>query len=155
MEISLPDVQGLIAHWWYAYDQGDFATLAALLSEDVHFRCESDSGRTEYEEFIRCDERGRDSVMQWQTKHRLASPYPLRHNATNIHLTHVAEDEVTFASYIFVTQIVSGKVSPLSTGRVTGLVRRDAHRLAIAGLRVTLDTTDSVPLNELPATPPA
>ena len=112
MEMSLPDVQGLIAEWWYAYDQGEFAAMAALLTEDVHFRCESDSGRTEYEEFIRCDIRGRDSVMQWQTEHRLGSPFPLRHNGTNIHLTRVGAAEAHFASYLFVTQIVAGKVSP-------------------------------------------
>jgi hypothetical protein len=45
-------------------------------------------------------------------------------------------------------------VSPLSTGRVTGTVRRDGDRLAIAALRVTLDMSDSITLAQhLAATP--
>jgi hypothetical protein len=146
--ISLTDVQGLIAHWWYAYDQGEFDTLATLLTEDVHFRCESDTGQTGYEEFIRCDRRGRRSVMQWQIDHRRAGPFPLRHNGTNIHLTGAADGGTDFASYIFVSQIAAGNVSPLSTGRVTGTVRREGGRLAFAALNVTLDTADSVTLTE-------
>lgn len=146
--ILLTDVQGLLARWWYAYDQGDFPALAALLTEDVHFECESDTGATEYEEFIRCDTQGREAVMEWQTDHRGASPYPLRHNGTNIHLTGGTGSEATFASYIFVSQIVEGKVSILSTGLVRGTVRREGNRLGIAELRVTLDTMDSVPLTQ-------
>ena len=146
--ISLTEVQGLIGQWWYAYDQGEFTTLAQLLTEDVHFQCESDTRATEYEEFIRCDKRGRDSVMEWQTQHRTASPYPLRHNGTNIHLTSGRKDEADFASYIFVSQIVNRGFSPLSTGLVRGTARRVGDRLLIAALRVTLDTMDSVPLAE-------
>lgn len=153
--ISLTEVQGLVAHWWYSYDQGEFATLTSLLTEDIHFQCESDSGQTEYEEFIRCDRRGRGPVMQWQTDHRTASPFPLRHNGTNVHLTRTAGDEADFASYILVSQIVGGKVSLLSTGIVRGTVRREGDRLAIAALRVTLDTSDSVTLAEHLAGAPA
>ena len=146
-------MQSSIAHWWYAYDQGEFDALAALLTKDVHFRCQSDTGQTPYEEFIRCDRRGRDPVMQWQIEHRRSSPFPLRHNGTNIHLTGEAGDEADFASYIFVSQIVAGKVSPLSTGRVTGKVRREDGRLVFAALSVTLDTADSVTLAEHLAQP--
>ena len=146
--IALPDVQGLIARWWYSYDQGDFSGLSALLTDDVHFQCESDSGQTEYESFIRCDRRGRDSVMQWQLEHRTASPFPLRHNGTNIHLVRCRAAEADFASYILVSQIVGGKVSLLSTGVVRGTVRREADDVLISALRVTLDTSDSVTLAE-------
>jgi hypothetical protein len=146
--VSLTDVQGLIAQWWYAYDQGEFDTLAELLAEDVHFRCESDTGQAPYEEFIRCDRRGRETVMEWQIDHRRASPFPLRHNGTNIHVTRATGDEAGFASYIFVSHIMAGKVSPLSTGRFTGTVRREHERLVFAVLTVTLDTADSVTLAE-------
>jgi hypothetical protein len=144
--ISLTEVQGLIGQWWYAYDEGDFATLTTLLTEDVHFECESDTGETSYEEFIRCDRQGREAVMEWQTEHRTASPYPLRHNGTNIHLAGSTSTEARFASYIFVSQIVEGQVSLLSTGLVRGTVRKVGDRLGIAEMRVTLDTKDSVSL---------
>ena len=49
----------------------------------------------------------------------------------------------SFASYIFVTQIVGG-VAPLSTGIVTGTVRSEPDRLRIAELDVVLDTMTSV-----------
>jgi hypothetical protein len=146
--MTLTDVQGVIAHWWFAYDQGDFATLTDLLTDDVHFSCESDTGTTPFEAFIRCDTRGRPEVMAWQTDHRLNSPYPLRHNATNIHLTRTESEEADFASYIFVSQIVEGAVSPLSTGLVRGTVRRQDDAVRIADLRVTLDTMSSIPLTE-------
>lgn len=146
--ITLTDVQGVLGYWWYAYDQGDFDALAALLTDDIHFTCESDTGTTPFEEFIRCDTRGHTAVMAWQTEHRLNSPYPLRHNATNIHLTRNAGDEADFASYIFVTQIVEATVSPLSTGLVRGTIRRSGNSIQIAELRVTLDTQSSITLAE-------
>ena len=90
--------------------------------------------------------------MEWQTEHRVASPYPLRHNGTNVHLTSSTETGADFASYIFVSQIVNGGVSPLSTGMVRGTARRMGDRLQIAALRITLDTMDSVALAEHLAT---
>ena len=56
-------------------------------------------------------------------------------------------NEATFASYIFVSQILGG-VSPLSTGIVNGKVRLDGDALRIAELEVVLDTTESKPFNE-------
>jgi hypothetical protein len=146
--ITLTDVQGVLGHWWYAYDQGDFDVLPTLLTDDIHFSCESDTGTTPFEDFIRADQHGRDDVMAWQTDHRLNSPYPLRHSGTNIHLTRVAGEEADFASYIVVTQIVEGAVSPLSTGLARGTVRREGDVLRIARLRITLDTQSSIPLVE-------
>jgi hypothetical protein len=150
--ISLPDVQGLVAHWWYSYDEGQFEVLEALLTEDVHFSCESDTGQTAFEEFIRCDRQGRASVMEWQTDHRLNSPYPLRHSGTNVHVTSSREGEAGFASYLVVTQIVAGAVSPLSTGLARGTARREADGIVrLSSLRVTLDTMNSAPLSEIRA----
>jgi hypothetical protein len=150
--ITLSDVQGVLGHWWYAYDQGELDVLPGLLTADMHFSCESDTGTTPFEDFIRCDTQGRDEVMAWQTDHRLNSPFPLRHSGTNIHLTRADENEADFASYIVVTQIVDGAVSPLSTGLVRGTVRREGDAVRISRMRVTLDTQSSIPLTEYRAT---
>ena len=121
--------------------------LTRLLTEDVHFTCRTDTGATDYEEFVRSDLPGRDAVMAWQREHRLDSPYPLRHNGTNVHLVDRGEREASFCSYIFVTQIVDG-VSNLSTALVEGTVRREGDELLLAALHVVLDTMTSTPLRE-------
>jgi len=140
-------VHELLGRWWFNYDEGNFAVLADLLTEDAHFTCRTDTGTTDYEEFVRSDLRGRAEVMAWQTDHRINSPYPLRHNAANVHVVEERGDEATFASYIFVTQIVEG-VAPLSTGIVTGTVRFEPGGLRIAELNVVLDTMTSVVFSE-------
>ncbi len=140
-------IQDLVSRWWFNYDEGNFKVLAELLTEDVHFSCRTDSGATDYEEFVRADYRGRDAVMAWQTDHREHSPYPLRHNGTNVHVVEQRENEATFSSYIFVSQIVGG-VSPLSTGIVNGTVRVEGDALRIGELEVVLDTMESKPFNE-------
>ena len=85
--------------------------------------------------------------MAWQTEHRRNSPYPLRHNGTNVHVLQQRGTEASFASYIFVSQIVGG-VAPLSTGIVNGTVRREADTLRIARLEVVLDTIESKPFEQ-------
>jgi SnoaL-like domain len=140
-------IQDLVSRWWFNYDEGNFEVLEDLLTDDVHFSCRTDSGATDYEEFVRADYRGRDEVMSWQKDHRVHSPYPLRHNGTNVHVVERRGSEVTFASYIFVSQIVGG-VSPLSTGIVNGTVRLEGDALRIAALEVVLDTIESKPFNE-------
>ena len=81
--------------------------------------------------------------MGWQTDHRLNSPYPLRHNGSNVHV--VAEDgeEPSFRSYILVTAIEGGVVVQ-STALGSGRVRRDGETLLLAELEVVLDTNESV-----------
>jgi hypothetical protein len=135
-------VQDLVGRWWWNYDEGNFDVLAGLLTDDAHFTCRTDTGATDYEEFVRADYSGRDAVMAWQTDHRLHSPYPLRHNGTNVHIVEHDGDEARFSSYIFVSQIVGG-VSPLSTAIVNGRVRRNGDMLLLAELEVVLDTMDS------------
>src|ERR1700704_4788498 len=100
--IELAQLQNLVGRWWFNYDEGNFKVLEDLLTDDVHFSCRSDSGATDYEEFVRADYDGRDEVMAWQTDHRIRSPYPLRHNGTNVHFVEQRGNEATFASYIFV-----------------------------------------------------
>ena len=79
-------LQDLLGRWWWNYDEGNFDVLADLLTDDAHFSCRTDTGTTDYEKFVRADVRGRDAVMAWQTDHRINSPYPLRHNGTNVHV---------------------------------------------------------------------
>ena len=140
-------IQDLVSRWWWNYDEGNFKVLTELLTEDVHFSCRTDTGATDYEEFVRADYKGRDAVMAWQTDHREHSPYPLRHNGTNVHVVEQRGNEATFSSYIFVSQIVGG-VSPLSTAIVNGTVRLEGDALRIGELEVVLDTMDSKPFNE-------
>ncbi len=141
-------VQALLGRWWFNYDEGHFAELKELLTDDARFTCRTDTGATDYEAFVRADLSGRDAVMAWQTQHRQASPYPLRHNASNVHVIDRRGDEAAFASYILVTHIVDGSVAPLSTAMVRGEVRRDGDDLRLASLHVVLDTRSSVVFTE-------
>ena len=141
--IDSAEVQDLIGRWWWNYDEGNFDVLTGLLTDDVHFSCRTDTGTTDYEEFVRADYTGRDAVMAWQTDHRLHSPYPLRHNGTNVHIVSGNGDEAAFASYILVTAIEGGVVMQ-STALVSGRVRQDGEALLLAELEVVLDTKESV-----------
>lgn len=141
--IDLSDVQNLIARWWYDYDQGTFDAWPDCFTADVHFSCRSDSGKTAFEEFIRADLDGRDAVVAWHVEHRRNSPYPLRHNGTNVHITESRANAVDFRSYIFVTHVVGGAVGNLSSGLCLGTVREDGGSPRFADLRVVLDFTDS------------
>ncbi len=136
-------LQELIGRWWWNYDEGNFDVLASLLTEDTYFTCRTDTGNTEWEEFVRADLRGRDAVMAWQTDHRVNSPYPLRHNGTNVHVVEESAGEARFASYIYVTQMVQGAPGPLSSGIVNGTVRDVEGTLKISELHVILDTMES------------
>ena len=137
-------VRDLVAGWWFDYDQGNFEAWPDYFTADSHFSCRSDSGATAFEDFIRADVSGRDAVLAWQTDHRRNSPYPLRHNGTNVHLTSGSD----FRSYIFVTQIVGGAVAPLASGYCLGAVREEGSRLRFADMRVILDFTDSAVFTE-------
>ena len=150
--IDLATVQGLLSGWWFDYDQGTFDTWPAYFTADARFTCRSDSGSTDFEEFIRADVEGREAVVAWQVQHRRDSPYPLRHFAGNVHLVGTRTGEVDFRSYLLCTQIVEMSVSNLASGIVHGTVRSDDDGTArLAVLRVRLDFTNSVPFAD--ATP--
>jgi hypothetical protein len=150
--IDATSLHELIGRWWWDYDEGNFDVFPDYFVSDAHFTCRTDTGTTDYEEFVRADVRGREAVVAWQVDHRTHSPYPLRHNGTNVHLVDVRGREADFASYILVTQIAGG-VSPLSTATVTGTVREEDGALRLAALHVVLDTSESVAFGErrLPA----
>ena len=147
--IAAWEVQELIGRWWFTYDQGLFDELNLLVSEDVHFTVRTDTGKTDFEEFVNADVHGKADVMHWQREHRLDSPSPLRHNGTNVHLAGTRGENALFQSYIFVTQIVDGQVSTLSTAIVTGSVRHEAGGLKISSLHVVLDTESSRTLRDI------
>jgi SnoaL-like domain len=141
--IDVQTVQNLITSWWFDYDQGDFERWPRYFTEGAHFSCRTDSGNAPYEELLRADVHGRDEVVAWQIDHRRHGPYPLRHNGTNVHVDTSARTECTFRSYIFVTQIVEGKVSNVSSGLCLGKVSLEGGEAKIAELRIILDFTDS------------
>ncbi len=137
-------VSALLAAWWFHYDEWNPAELRALMADDITFTCASDTGATDYEDFIRVDARGADDVMAWKDDHRRNSPYPLRHNGTNVFVTGVADKEVEFASYIFVTKIVEGKPFNVSSGVVRGSIRAAETGPVFSAVHVVLDTQESV-----------
>jgi SnoaL-like domain len=71
--IDIATVHELVGRWWLNYDEGEFEVLTRLLTDDAHFSCRTDTGTTDYEEFVRADIQGRGDVMAWQTQHRLDS----------------------------------------------------------------------------------
>lgn len=147
--IDAASVQELLSRWWWNYDEGNFDVLMGVVSPEIHFSCRTDTGTTDFEEFVRADIEGKDAVMGWQETHRANSPYPLRHNGTNVHIVDRSEDRARFASYIFVSQIVDGQVSPLSTAIVNGAVRREGGELLLSELEVVLDTMSSVTFSDV------
>jgi hypothetical protein len=136
-------VADLLAKWWFNYDEGHFDVLDGLLTDDVHFTCRTDTDTVAWAEFARADMSGRETVMHWQTEHRRASPYPLRHHGTNIHIVEQRGNEATFASYIHVTQVVDESPASIPGGIVRGTVREVDGRLLIAEMAVVLDTMTS------------
>lgn len=140
---SLTDVQALLAGWWFDYDQGNFDDWERYFTRDAHFSCRSDSQATPFEEFVTAEVSGRDDVLSWNREHRSQSPYPLRHNGTNVHLASAGEGTATFRSYIFVTQVVGGGIAPLASGICLGAVRYEDEDLRLSDLRLMLDFTDS------------
>jgi hypothetical protein len=153
--IDCSAVQNLVMGWWFDYDQGNFDAWPGYFTADAHFSCRTDTGKTDYEEFVNADINGREAVLEWQTDHRKNSPYPLRHNGMNVHVTSATETEAEFRSYIFVTQIVGGGVSNLSTAIVLGRARTEDGALRLADLRVVLDTADSEVFSLAPRPQPA
>ena len=98
--IQPADAQQLISKWWFAYDNALFDEWPEMWTSDAHFSCRTDTGKTNYEEFVNADASGRDAVLEWQTEHRLGSPHPLRHGGENVHLVDPGESTSNFRSYI-------------------------------------------------------
>ena len=148
-------VHELIHRYWFHYDEGHLDVIADLLHEDCHLRSRTETGQHPFEEFIASDNRGRDAAMDVDKDHRMHSPYPLRHNATNVFVTEERGDEIDVESYLFVTQIVEQKPSALSSGIVHWTLAAHRRRLhgEVQGRGARLDRVGRVPLGRLRGRP--
>jgi len=139
-----------IHRWWFNYDEGHLDVLTDLLVEDCHLTSRTETGKHPYEEFIRSDCHGRDAVMAWTKEHRRHSPYPLRHNASNIHVVADRGDELDLESYLFVTQIIDRKPSALSSGIVHWTLRHADDGYRLVANDVVLDSIESAAYQDVP-----
>ncbi len=133
------EMHELIGRWWVNYDEGALDVLMSLVTDDVAFTCRTDTGDHPYESFIAATANGRQELDDHHRPHRAGSPYPLRHIASNIHVTAERPSEVDVRSYLFVTDIVDAKPSPLSSGIVDFTIRQTPDGLRVAALHVVLD----------------
>jgi hypothetical protein len=146
-EISLPELQELSAAFWFYYDLGNYVELERRLSEDAGFTSRSDTGRAPFEEYVTTDTHGRDETMAFLIEHRDTSPFPLRHNITNIFRTAVVGDVTHCRSYIIVTVMANFVPVNASSGVLDAGVKRTPSGLVFTQLDLILDTQDSVPFN--------
>jgi len=139
----------LIHRWWFNYDEGHLDVLEGLLTDDCRTTSRTELGTHPHEEFIRSDNRGKAAVMAWKKEHRAHSPYPLRHHAANIHVVAERGDELDLDSYLFVTQIVDRRPSPLSSGIVHWTLVRNADGYRVREQHTVLDSIESAPFVEV------
>jgi hypothetical protein len=111
-------------------------------------RSRTDTGNHPHEAFIRSDVAGRDAVLAWTREHRMASPHPLRHHLTDLHVSAMRPDEADLEGYLFVTTIAEGRPWPMSSGLFSATVRLARGEYRIARKEVVLDTRTSVPFSE-------
>lgn len=147
--ISLAELQELIAEFWFHYDEAHYDELAARYADDIHYLSRSDTGASPFEELLTADLRGRDDAIAWLKDHRKASPHPLRHNAINIFRTGISRDITNARFYLLVSHIANSVPFINSTAVVDVGVRRGPSGLQFAKMAVVLDTRDSVLLSEL------
>jgi hypothetical protein len=145
---SAAEITELLAHYWHRYDDGRIEELGDLLTEDATFRTRTDTGTTDWEEFVRSDFTGRDEIIRWQVEHRLDSPHPLRHMTLNVAVVATDGPSADFISYLLVTQVLGGNPSPIPGGILHGTVRRDDDGLRLSHFELVLDTQESIPLRE-------
>jgi hypothetical protein len=139
----------LVHRWWFNYDEGNLDVLAGLVTDDCHLSSRTETGQHPHEEFIRSDSRGRETALAWTKEHRRHSPYPLRHNGLNVHVTAERGDEIDLESYLFVTQIVDRTPSPLSSGLVHWTLVRTPDGYRVRRQDVVLDSIESAPFHEV------
>ena len=142
-------IHELIHRWWVNYDEGHLDALAVLLTEDCHTSSRTELGDHPHEAFIASDNVGREATMQWKREHRRHSPYPLRHNATNVFVTAERGDEVDVESYLFVTQIIDRKPSTLSSGFVHWTLLRTDDGYRVKEQHTVLDSIESAPFQDV------
>jgi len=148
--ISLTELQNFVGEFWYHYDQADYAQMGAAFADDAVYLSRSDSGSCPFEEALAADLSTAAVIVPWLTEHRAASPYPLRHHSTNLHITGT-DGDVTYARfYIFVNQITNFVPFAVSSGVTEVGVRRGGKSrsgLEFTKMSVILDATNSEPLS--------
>lgn len=148
MEIPLPDVQELIARFWYHYDQGQFDVLATFIGDEMEYVSRSESGDCPFEELLAAELHGGAETLAWLRRHRDENPYPLRHHATNIFRTGGDGDVTTARFYLYVNQVTDNVPFDVSSGVVDVGIRRSESGLVLTALSVVLDAEDSIPFAE-------
>lgn len=148
--ISLAELQNFVGSFWFHYDEAHYDEIGAAFASDAVYLSRSDSGACPFEEALTADLSGAAAIAGWLAEHRKASPYPLRHHATNLHITGT-EGDVTYARfYIFVNQVTNFVPFAVSSGVANIGVRRDGNTpsgLQFTKLEVILDVTESAPLD--------
>lgn len=150
-EISFSEVQEFFGEFWFHYDSGHYDQLAVRFAEDARYISRSESGASPFEDVLAADLTGRDTIIGWLTEHREGSPYPLRHNGTNIHRTGTDGDVTHVRSYIFVTQVANHVPFAVSSGVLETGLRRGAHGLEFTKFDLIMDTDNSIPFAEFKA----
>lgn len=139
-----------VHHWWFHYDEGNLDQLEGMLTDDCWLRSRTETGKHPHEQFIASDNRGPDAAMAWTKEHRRHSPYPLRHQATNVFAAAERGDEIDLESYLFVTQVIDRKPSTLSSGIVHWTLRRTAAGYRLKSKDVVLDSIESTAFEDVP-----
>ena len=62
--IDAASLHELIGRWWWDYDAGNFDAFPEFFTSDSHFTCRTDTGTTDYEEFVRADVRDPDGTLR-------------------------------------------------------------------------------------------
>jgi SnoaL-like domain len=150
-DISLSEIQEFFGAFWFHYDSGHCGELAARFAEDAIYLSRSESGASPFEEVLAANLSGRDKIIAWLSEHREGSPYPLRHNGTNIHRTGTDGAITAVRSYIFVTQIANHVPFAVSSGVLESGIRRGPHGLEFTKFDLIMDTHNSVPFAEFKA----
>ena len=150
-DISLSEIQEFFGGFWFHYDSGHYDELAVRFGEDANYISRSESGASPFEDILAADLHGRSAIIAWLNEHREGSPYPLRHNSTNIHRTGTSGDVTEVRSYIFVTQVANHVPFAVSSGVLETGIRRGAHGLEFTKFDLIMDTDDSIPFAEFKA----
>jgi hypothetical protein len=151
-EISLSEVQEFFGEFWFHYDSGHYDELAVRFAEDAEYISRSESGASPFEDVLAATLHGRDEIIAWLTEHREGSPYPLRHNSTNLHRTGNDGDVTGARSYMFVTQVANHVPFAVSSGVLETGIKRGPNGLEFVKFDFIMDTDNSVPFAEFKAT---
>lgn len=144
-DISYAELQEFVGAFWHHYDEAHFDQLSIQLDDDIRYTSRSDTGASAFEEMLKADLRGREATLAWLSAHRKESPYPLRHNSSNLFRVGVVDGITSASFYIFVTQITNSVPFAVSSGVVTVSVARRDGELRFTSMHAVLDTQESVP----------